>query len=524
MVFAGAMETLFAVTLTLGGALLFEEWQAQRHSEGKAHDSKLTWELFVAGLAFWIYGKSSGHAGAGASGMTLAGAALCREIFHIVSFGQSEEKRKPGTEEQKHGGILAQTHFNGLIQRKDNGLYEVNIYELASAISRKKKRASRHSSIAASPDDVHETKQLETEPSKTSADIASKSLCTVSPSSIPVKTILQEYVLPWVREQAHLEGITCLLKILDAGSDAPSVILEQEQMSQGEPYNVQYEALHRVSLGEHTLHAVQEGFFLVQGSFGETGLYTVWPRLVICIIAHDLGKIPEKRLDYGYSKLDHPGISADIIRECLGKNSGITEECSQIVLYHHGGTPSDFPYTQGLEMLKEADARARRKELEKALSHLKPWTEIPLEDVARELANAILGIIRSGDMARDLFYLNPDQGRMYVNPDILLEVLQTIARDTYLWPEIYSPDSRMSENALRQFMNQKMKPSGWLTDNFPRESFAWFKIDKLGKVTGPRPFAEMSFMKFVQAAGIKPSEILVPWRNSFIGKCRVLKK
>ena len=81
----------------------------------------------------------------------------------------------------------------------------------------------------------------------------------------------------------------------------------------------------------------------------------------------------------------------------------------------------------------------------------------------------------------------------------------------------------MAEKALRQFMNQKMKPSGWLTDNFSRESFAWFKIDKLGKVTGPRPFAEMSFMKFVQAAGIKPSEILVPWRNSFLGKCRVLK-
>jgi hypothetical protein len=82
----------------------------------------------------------------------------------------------------------------------------------------------------------------------------------------------------------------------------------------------------------------------------------------------------------------------------------------------------------------------------------------------------------------------------------------------------------MAEKALLQFMNEKMKPAGWLTENFSTDRFLWLKIDKMCKVTGPRPFVEIVFMKFVQTAGINPSEILGAWRRSFLRKCVVLRQ
>ena len=239
-------------------------------------------------------------------------------------------------------------------------------------------------------------------------------------------------------------------------------------------------------------------------------------------LLHDLGKIPGIRVDHGYAKLDHPGTSAGIVKECLGQNAALAAECSEIVLYHHGEPPRGGPYIQGLEILKDADGGARKRELQKALGHLKSWKDIPPETVAEELTSFMLDAIRSGDMARDLFYLNQKQGLLYVNPDVLIEILQTISRDTYLWPEIFAPDSRMTEKALRDFLADRLKPEGWLTENFSQEKFLWLKIDKMGKLTGPRPFIEIVFMKLVQAAGITPSKIIEPWRKSFLKRCRVL--
>ncbi len=138
------------------------------------------------------------------------------------------------------------------------------------------------------------------------------------------------------------------------------------------------------------------------------------------------------------------------------------------------------------------------------------------------MVSGILEIIKAGDMARELFFVNQKAGLMYLNPDVLLGILQAISKENYLWPEILSPDSQMAEDALRQFMDAKMKPAGWLTENFSQNRFLWMKIQKMGKVTGPKPFVEIVFMKFAEAAKIKPSIILGPLRKSCLGRCRVL--
>jgi len=45
-------------------------------------------------------------------------------------------------------------------------------------------------------------------------------------------------------------------------------------------------------------------------------------------------------------------------------------------------------------MLKDPGARARRKELRHTSGHLKPWQEISLGNVAKELVFVILDIIQ----------------------------------------------------------------------------------------------------------------------------------
>ncbi len=464
----------------------------------------------LAGFIMWGAGSVFSLSLPVTAGIIFAGAGVFsailwfyREFFKNTSYLMPST---PSSEENSREGVVSQ-----LIRKKQDEFYEVSIYDLAAYIEKSNAHAGETTRV------IHQdTAEVE----KTTGASAQ---FHQSFSSEPVKRIFQEYVQPWFREKDIMKPAICLLEILDRNADTPSVvIMDHNCMAQGEPCNIQYQALHKISLAEHTLNVVQEGLKLVREKFGETGPHTVWPRIALSIIGHDLGKISGIRAGQGYASLDHPALSADIVKECCGSNPEIAQECAALVLHHHGDAPRDFAFNSGLEILKAADARARRQELHKVLSHLRAWEDIPLEAVASELVSVILKIIKSGDMARDLFFVNQKAGIMYLNPDVLLGVLQTISGEKYLWPEIFSPDSQMSEKAMRQFMVKKMKPAEWLTENFSQERFAWHKIQKMGKVTGPRPFVEIVFLKFIETAGIKPSIILEPLRKSCVGRCRVL--
>lgn len=502
---SGSLERLLSSMITICCAFLVSVLVEMKMAPG----------MYLTGIILWLCGYVTGNENVNAAGMTLAGAGFCRMILHVAT---QLPALKRDADNPVPSGKHNRTGPDNLIRKAPEGGYEINIYELAAVISGKK-ACAQDASFRKS---VKEEGKAEPDSALATGPISCRT--DFVPVSQAAKVILKEFVIPWIREQALLDGIVCLLRILDNNSDSPSVVFEDSQLSQGEPYNVQYEALHRISLGDHTLHVVQEGFAVTRNRFGDTGLYTIWPRLVISCIAHDIGKISGLRMDHGYARLDHPGISAGIVKECLVDTPGLAEECSDIVRHHHGEPPAGFPYAQGLEILKRADAKARNRELQKALGHLKPWKDIPPEIVAKELAAFMLNAIRSGDMARDLFYLNQKKGLLYINPDVLIEILQSISRDNYLWPEIFARDSTMTEKALRDFLADRLRPEGWLTDNFTQDRFLWLKIDKMGKITGPRPFVEILFMKFVQAAGITPSEIVEPWRKSFLGKCLVISE
>ncbi len=521
------LERVLSVTVTFCCALLASTW-FKRSKQGKPGNCSLGMpDMFIAGMVLYLYGHVSDQNAACAAGIMLTGTGFCAGTLKLSAkiFQKREGEEQAQASCNLKRNLQSKDMAGALVRKTEDGGYEVNIHELAAAISGKKRGGYLHSGSfhKSGNNSDAETSQTVTQTSPPIVSPTATNSTDFLPQSEPAKVILKEFVNPWIKEPSILNGIICLLKILDSSGDVPSVIFEDEQLSQGEPYNVQYESLHRVSLEKHTLHAVQEGFSVTRDRFGETGLYTVWPKIVLSIIAHDLGKIPKLRMGHAYSKLDHPAIAAEIVKEYLAGSPALAEECSEIVLYHHGEPPAGFSYVQGLEILKEADAGARKRELQKVLGHLKPWKEIPLERVAKELTAFMLDAIRGGDMARDLFYLNQKQGLLYVNPDVLIEILQTISRDTYLWPEIFAPDSRMAEKAVRDFLADRLKPTGWLTENFSREKFLWLKIYKMGKVTGPRPFVEIVFMKFVQAAEVTPSKIVEPWRKSFLRKCRVMR-
>ena len=469
----------------------------------------------IAGIMLWSAGNRLALSFPATAGMAFTGAGLFNAVRWLkINLLQFPKPAAHATDPVK-SIIKDKAHdYSSMLRKCEDGFWEISIHDLAASTG------SGSVSTAST--------KTEAKPDTFDKSAASGSREPVPVGTIPsyasgeVKLIFEEYISPWFRDNDAMKPALCLLAILDRHADAPSVVMKQDCPAQGEPCNIQYQTLHSVTLAEHTLHVAQQGLELVKEKFGETAPYTVWPRLALCIIGHDLGKISDIRADNSYARLDHPALSADMVKECCSGNPEIANECAAIVLHHHGEPPRNFSFGSGLELLKESDARARRMELQQALGHLKPWKKIPLEAVAAQMVSAVLEIIKAGDMARDLFFVNQKAGLMYLNPDVLLGVLQTISKENYLWPEILSPDSQMAENALRQFMNEKMKPAGWLTENFSQDRFLWLKIQKMGKVTGPKPFVEIVFMKFAEAAKIKPSIILGPLRKSCLGRCGVI--
>ncbi|MDI1472933.1 HD domain-containing protein [Thermodesulfovibrio sp. 1176] len=161
----------------------------------------------------------------------------------------------------------------------------------------------------------------------------------------------------------HIEGklfftgntkkvILNLLILLDTEGNVSSLVSGQQDTESKIPQET-FKKLYNVSLIEHTINVAEEIIQLIP--YGP-----MVPKGIIAALGHDIGKIPKYRQQY-YALGDHPFISVNALELVPDfKNLIYADDVLKAVRDHHLK-----PKDKLGEYLKEADQRARRKELSK---------------------------------------------------------------------------------------------------------------------------------------------------------------
>ncbi|NPV51812.1 MAG: HD domain-containing protein [Candidatus Methanofastidiosum sp.] len=195
------------------------------------------------------------------------------------------------------------------------------------------------------------------------------SQANVEQSDIPhfFTDVIREFFKKHIDKKPFYTGgarkvINNLLTLLDTEGAVASVVSGQNETESKIPQDT-YKMLAQVSLAEHTVHVAEEILTIVPYSAN-------LPIALIAALAHDIGKIPKYRKQY-YALGDHPFISVTVLESISGfKDLVYADEIIQAVRDHHL-KPKNYVG----EVLKEADTRARRRELvevQKKLSTLPP--------------------------------------------------------------------------------------------------------------------------------------------------------
>lgn len=141
-----------------------------------------------------------------------------------------------------------------------------------------------------------------------------------------------------------------LLTLLDTDGNVSSVVSGQQD-TEGKISQDIYTKLSNISLIEHTIHVAEEIVQLIP--YGP-----MIPKGIIAALGHDIGKIPKYRQQY-YALGDHPFISVSVLEQLPDFKSLVyADDVLKSVRDHHLK-----PKDKLTEYLKEADQRARRREL-----------------------------------------------------------------------------------------------------------------------------------------------------------------
>lgn len=247
--------------------------------------------------------------------------------------------------------------------------------------------------------------------------------------------------LPLIEEQNALDIIKEGLRILQEKGNCPSVSVQTKELSASDEVDVkEYEIykniLSEVTLKDHTVHVVRYAINNLKSTFQEPDTHA--PKILVCTIYHDIGKIPEYRSIYG--NLAHPFISGNILSQVSKKFEKIPfwiDEAIQIVKNHH------LPGEQNVykKILKEADKSARMLEISLKLSgftvkNFSDWFSI--EEFLKKLAPLV-----NDDRFGNKWYAFSFNNVVYLRPDRLIDLLESMREEKKLIvPELFSSEDR----------------------------------------------------------------------------------
>jgi len=250
------------------------------------------------------------------------------------------------------------------------------------------------------------------------------------PSSAPVATSLnafntfvQDTVQPYRMEceaQNALNPILDILKLLETEGSCPSIGKTSQRLTDSDiDYISIQDALSQITLRNHSHRVARIAIKRLKDSYRD--YQSLVPKVLVCALAHDIGKIPSLRTSDKYVKADHPIIGGAKLREIMSSSDETTrvswiDSAVKAVESHHRQSKESF-----LNVLQSADAQAREEEvlLYKKDFVLKEWSEwFSLPDLLESLKNEINVVAPTMKNRWKAFSFN---GVVYCKPEALID-------------------------------------------------------------------------------------------------------
>lgn len=180
------------------------------------------------------------------------------------------------------------------------------------------------------------------------------------------KNLLQCYsdtMSPFIKNSAYKSVIAGILQFLDSEGGVPSVYQKDVAYKKRVGVCNQYDVYSKITLAEHSVNVVRKAFANLKGRSKEQfGIY--WAPLVICCLAHDIGKVPGSSPNYATA--EHPKMSVELLKQIMAKSDVSPDDVllfgdiQAAVATHHGAAKATDILS---ELLRLSDRQARDSEL-----------------------------------------------------------------------------------------------------------------------------------------------------------------
>lgn len=223
-----------------------------------------------------------------------------------------------------------------------------------------KKAGGKEETINTDGQDVKpaDVKKADSNSTDNSNDINTASFIP-APAS-PVTDFWNDCVTPYIKmfqEQKVLDIVIELIDILEKYGQCSSVVLDNSDSESDDLKSVR-DNLAKVTVRDHSYSVARNLVEIVKGYYHNNPEAFI-PKAVITGLAHDIGKIPELRMNNAFNTTEHHLISAGKLNTMLtGKEVFWARQAVSAIEAHHIQTKDDFA-----NMLKRADREARQFEM-----------------------------------------------------------------------------------------------------------------------------------------------------------------
>lgn len=278
-----------------------------------------------------------------------------------------------------------------------------------------------------------------------------------APSTPTYNAFVQDIVQPYrdyCIAQNALDPILHILNLLETEGSCPSIgktgIIRSSDTDMD--YVTIQDALSGVTLRDHSHHVARRAVKLLKDAYAD--YQSLIPKMLVCSLAHDIGKIPSFRENTDkYVKADHPIIGGAKLREMLSsfdeavRVSWIDSAC-KAVESHHRKNQDSF-----LNILQEADSQARKAEVESYRKDFvfQEWNEWFSPQALLEALKKRINVIAPNNKNQwQAFSFN---GVVYAKPNILIQEAIEQAKAKKVFDMRLLRSHRDKETALYPIVN-----------------------------------------------------------------------
>ncbi len=296
-----------------------------------------------------------------------------------------------------------------------------------------------------------------------------------------LRRLLSEY-----REDFERAGLAEVARriseiLLTEGARAPSVA-GKDPSDASRPRN-QFDLLMRISLLEHSVDTAEKAIEIAKRKLPD-GWRAAAARLVLCALAHDLGKLSSISGD-NYATAGHPLHSAAFLGKLL-KDHPWREDMCEVVKRHHERLDEKTPIE--LKILILADKEAREEEAE-GLSgttgktagpvvivtpeaggppETRPIPEgFPVERILEKVLPLVNRVLENGAFVA---FSQPD-GVVYVQAETLHAAISEVAREAGFTDEFFHSTEKPVKKSCLQSFYDEFRRRGWVPEKLVSERF-----------------------------------------------------